>query len=518
MVELADSISVSEPRRVTARAAAAATWRQRVAAWPVSTQFFFLLLGLYVIKQLIFVVLFPPFSGHDEVAHFSYMRTVATEYRVPEILDLEEFRLAWEADRRLAGDFIPDDLFQYCRYVLDWSYCNESAWRRNPPHVVTVGGEYYPYGWQYAANHPPLYYLAMAPLYRITDGLSAEAQQYLFRAASIPFGMLTVLLAFLLARTLFPGDRFLAVTVPAFVAFQPQISYEAAMVNNDIVGIAIYSLLLYLLVLGIRDRFPWRLTVAIGFVLGLGLLTKSTTLTVAPIVAVAMILGIGPLRLRAWLPRGVAAAVIAVVTAAPWYVYLYRTYGNFDGLDQVAANQWAHTYRSRDKPSILDQLWNRDFAELRWKETWGEFGWRLIHLDNNLLWAIGIPCLIAVAGLLAYAVLAVATWRGRGPAEERRDPVVAIARWQAVALLTLLLAFVVAYAGMLQFGTRFQLTQARYFFPAIVAISLLLMLGLRTVLPARGRRYGQAAVVVSLVVLNLVIYTQYVLPYWYLGT
>ena len=49
--------------------------------------------------------------------------------------------------------------------------------------------------------------------------------------------------------------------MPAFVAFQPQISYESSMLNNDIMAIAFTSVVLYLVVVGIKKRFPiwnWR--------------------------------------------------------------------------------------------------------------------------------------------------------------------------------------------------------------------------------------------------------------------
>jgi hypothetical protein len=39
------------------------------------------------------------------------------------------------------------------------------------------------------------------------------------------------------------------------------------------------------------------------------------------------------------------------------------------------------------------------------------------------------------------------------------------------------------------------------------------MLGLRTVIPPAGHRYGQAAVLAALVLMNVVIYSQYVVPY-----
>ena len=92
------------------------------------------------------------------------------------------------------------------------------------------------------------------------------------------------------------------------------------------------------------------------------------------------------------------------------------------------------------------------------------------------------------------------------------------ATWQWVGIAILVLAAVGSYAAMLQFGTRFVLTQARYFFPAIIAYAAILMIGMRTVIPVRWHRYGQGVIVAALILLNVVIYTQYVIPFWYLGT
>jgi 4-amino-4-deoxy-L-arabinose transferase-like glycosyltransferase len=354
----------------------------------------------------------------------------------------------------------------------------------------------------------------MAPVYRVSEGASPETQHYLLRFAAIPFGLATVLLAYAIVRAAFPGDRFLAVTVPAFVALQPQVSYEAAMVNNDIGGIAIYSLLLYLLVMGIRRGFSPRLTASVGFVLGAGLLIKSTTLTIVPIIAFAVIFGSGIRNVRAWLPRGVAIAGIAGLVSWPWYLFLFRTYGNFSALDQVAELQWAWTYRNRDKPSVFDQLFDGDFALMRWKETWGEFGWRLIHLNDRLLWAIGIPIILATAGLLGYLIAIAVRWRpGRSG-----TGIAALEASQVVVVVMMVLTAILAYFAVLQFGTRFSLTQSRYMFPAIIAFAFVLMLGLKAITPARAERHVQAAVVAALVLMNVIIYTQYVIPYWYLAS
>lgn len=514
--ELADPLAPARPAAGAGAAPPHVTFsrprlgRAELRAMPAMRRFLLVLAALYLVKQVLFVVAFPPFSGHDEVAHYGYLQTVASEGRIPKIPDLSEWRAAVRGGGDPDIDRLPVGLYPYCRYALYW-HCEPSnpRWANSPPYIVTYLGQYFPTGYQYLANHPPLYYLILTPVYWSISKLSLPTQQSLLRLASIPFGLLTVLLAFLLARTLFPADPFLGVTVPTFVAFQPQISYESAMLNNDILAIALYSAVLYLVVRGIRDRFPFRLCLALGVALGLAVLSKSTSLTAGPLIAVAVILALGWRDVRAWLARGIAILLPAGLLVAPWYVFLYRTYGNFDALAQISAVQ---SYWNRPEGGFWELLTSVDFVVMRFRETWGEFGWRVMPLDQSLLWAIAIPLIAAGAGLIRYLFLA----RRHADSETSAgaDPVIHPARWQWIALGVLALACVVAYLAVVQFGTQFSLTQARYFFPVINAAALLLMLGLRTLIPRRFHHYGQGAVFAAMVLLNILIFTQYVIPHY----
>jgi 4-amino-4-deoxy-L-arabinose transferase-like glycosyltransferase len=478
----------------------------RGGRWPDATRFIVVLLILYAVKQIFAVASYYPFSGHDELAHFSYVRTLASEGRLPELPDLATWRAGLRGGDPPPTDEIPTELYPYCRFTLDW-YCDPDSprWSADPPRIVTVPGMgYFPSGYQYAANHPPLYYATMVPLYAASSAASPVAQHYLLRLAAIQFGLLTVYAAYRATRSLFPGDAFLTVTVPSLVAFQPQISYEAAMVNNDIVTIALTSLILWGVISGMRDRFPLRLCAALGFALGLDLLAKGTAIVVAPIIAAAVVLGAGWRDWRGLLMRGVVIGIPAVLLSAPWYFFLYRTYGDFSGLDRVGELQ----YWNSPMGSFFELLVDPEFIVNRFRETWGEFGWRQIHLRPELLWAIAIPTVLASVGLAVYTFI---VWRS--PPGAHPDPVMRPKPWQRNALIILSLTCVVSYLAVVQFGTSFALSQARYYFPAINAGALLLMLGLRTLLPRQARPAGQGIVFGALVLLNIVIMTGYVLPF-----
>jgi 4-amino-4-deoxy-L-arabinose transferase-like glycosyltransferase len=480
-----------------------------------------LLLAIFLCKGIVTAYVFPPYTGHDEVAHYAYLRMFAEQGRIPLIPDLEEWRDEYgRPGYQPSFDRMPEEFyFPYAQYSTpDWFPGFHTV-----VYAVTFEGAPFPSGWIYTGNHPPLYYLLMTPVYWLFQDQTIEEQLHALRLAAIPFGMITVVLAYLTARTIFPRDRFLATTVPVFVAFQPQISYEAAMLNNDILAIACTSAVVYLIALGLSRRFPVWNCLVIGLFFGLAMLSKSTSVTSAPIIAIAMVFGLGWRNIREWLPKGALTAGVAGVLILPWLSYMWSTYGDFSALNRIRALQWWN-YGGGDGRSIWSMLTDKQFFWERWQETWGGFGWRLIQFDPGLLRVILWLTLFATVGLAVYALRFLRAQREINAAEEagedvevvrqHADPTLAIKPWQVIALITMGMACVIAYYAILQFGTTFSLTQARYYFPAIVPAAILLMLGLRSWFPQRWLPYVQIGVVLGLMLLNLVIYTAYVIPYW----
>ena len=497
----------------------------------VPLKFLWLLLALFAAKGLVTTFAFPAFSGHDEVAHYAYLRIFAEEGRVPVIPNLEE----WQAEYQALGDHfqwdkIPAELYKYAHEDGRITAYTTKDWfggQSQPIWVVQVLGKYYPSGWVYTGNHPPLYYLYLTPVYHLVKNLPVDEQLYIFRLATIPLGMATVVFAYLTVRTLFPRDKFLAMTVPAFVAFQPQISYESTMLNNDILAIAITSAVVWMLTLGLRKRFPWWICMVIGLLFGFSMLAKATSVMVALLIAIAMAFGIGIRRWKQWVPKGALTAAIAGILALPWYLYMYVQYGDATALNAVKELQWWN-YSSGDNPAIREMLTNRWFHWDRWRETWGAFGWRRVQLDMGgdatllrlLLWLT----LFGVVGLAVYALRFLRTQREIIALEEsglsfseirdHRDETLAILPWQVTGVLTMGVACVEGYYAVLQFGTSFALTQARYYFPMIVPAAILLMLGFRSWFPRHWLPYVGAVIFLGLVVLNIYIYAAFVIPFW----
>ena len=131
----------------------------------------------------------------------------------------------------------------------------------------------------------------------------------------------------------------------------------------------------------------------------------------------------------------------------------------------------------------------------------------MMPLGTGTLTAIGIGTVICLAGLYLYATQLARGYGAPG------DPVERPARWQRQALLVLFAACAIGYLAVIQFGTRFALSQARYFFPVATAAAVLAMLGLRTAIPPRWRGWGPAMLVAAMVALNVWLFVAYVLPF-----
>ncbi len=195
---------------------------------------------------------------------------------------------------------------------------------------------------------PPLYYLLQTPLFLVSGG-SLTAM----RLFSLLLGAGVVVLAYVLAWELFPGQRWLALTTAVFVAFLPQHLAIMASANNDALAELIIAAVLVVLVhwLQLGD---WRLEIGdskslisnfqspsskhlilLGFLLGLGFITKGTVYPLSLLVALTVLW-------RFWgkwldfIKAGFMVAIPAFALGALWWVRNMLVYGGLDVLGKAA--------------------------------------------------------------------------------------------------------------------------------------------------------------------------------------
>ena len=441
--------------------AARVGWR-RDAPWLVP------LMVLFLVKQLLLVALLGPFTGHDEVDHFYYVVRIAAG---------EGLGVVGEVD-------LPDEAAPYRAYVADY-----------PSNAEMI--------------QPPLYHATLALLDLAVPGGTLR-ELYALRLVSVVIGLAVVWLAYLTARLLFPTDPFIRAGVPIFVSLQPQFSFEAAIVNHDILLILLFSLVLYLLLRGLRDGLGRRGKIGLGLLGGAGLWTKVSFGLALPVIAVGVYLtwrGSGR-SLRALVGDWVVTCGMPVILALPWFARSFWLYGDPTGAQRL-----------REIPDYGDQAqgwWEMMSAPAFWRDRlhdfWGNYGWRLIPFDLPDYRIIGWVWALAGVGLLGLLARGLGLRLARRLGRPAGAPAFSQLQRRGLGLLAfsvVLLVFAVLYVGTIQF------TQSRFIFPAMIGIATLTLVGIDRWLPMRVRSYGLVLLVVALLALNVAVALRYLIPYYY---
>ncbi len=443
------------------------------------------LLALYLIVAGLYAVYTPDWQAPDEPAHYNYIRQLAAG-RMPRIE--------------------PGDYAQI--------YQSEVISSRFDPRYSVVPFEYEDY-------QPPLYYLLQVPVFRLTDG-SLQAM----RVVSALLGAGVVLLTYVVAGRIFPGQDWLALTAAAFVAFLPQHVAMLASVNNDsLAELLIASIILVLLAIAAsgpqpiadhvvassrREQWPsvWLLML-LGILLGLGFLTKVTVYILAP-VAAAVLLWRYWGRWAALLRATLLVFGIAFAIGLGWWIRNLIVYGGLDVLGTAAHNEIVV-----GQPRTADWIAERGlggtlraFTQTTFQSFWGQFGWMSVVMPAWVYWPLLLFSLLTLAGI-GWLVI------GRddpGPGPARRP----ISRLAALLILggTLAMSLLV----YLSYNVTFVQHQGRYLFSALLPIGIGVAVAWATLMGPLMKRHPSAAyllplsLTLALVALDLLALFRFIVP------
>ncbi len=422
------------------------------------------ILLVYLLLGAAFAVLTPAWQAPDEPAHYNYVRYVAETGNFP-VLHMGDYPHAYMEQIKAAG-FPPGMPIDTIRYEF---------------------------------HQPPLYYVLAAPVYTLAGGNLTAVRLF-----SVILGAGIVLLAYGIARRIFPARPALALGAAAFVAFLPQHLATVSQVGNDVLAELLFAAVLYVLVgwvVGHPERrrhavpaeskdawIPWLL----GLLLGLILITKTTAYIAVPLAGVALLWRWRRKRATgAAIARDLlAVALPAALIALPWYARNVWAYGWPDILglrrhDEIVVGQMR-------TPEFIAQFgvaayWRRT-VEWTFKSFWGVFGWMGVWLDSRFYLLVALLSGTALGGF-ALRVLPFLT----------RRSVPATAKCRAAWLLSLsALLTLLAYAW---YNLTFLQHQGRYLFTALIPLALAYAWGWDAALRPRNARLLTAALAVFAVAL-----------------
>ena len=392
---------IVHPERWPARLRAGAVrWRAAFAAGHYETLMVSLLVAVSLARNLAWAS-GPIWQGPDEQAHYGAIQFIAEHGRLPgageDFLSDEE---AWAADMTAANAL---HFFSNLRAAAGagWWGVNERAVQseRRPRTAVTSRV----IGWGH--HLPPLYYVLLAPFYRLVYPSDIYTRVFVLRLATVLLAGLAVLAAYGLARAAFPGDRAMRLTVAFRGSFQPMFAYLGAVVNTDMLLFLIATLVLWLGVRVLRAGLTWRRSLLLGLLLGAGLLTKPQIVGLAPGVAFVVLVEL-------WKRRGarlqvaaqsLATAAVALVIAGPWMAHSVQVNGNpfyADWLRQLGRT-----------PQPMPELSLAAYLRVHWAVLrddlfvgyWANFGWLDTWLAPQYYTLLRAAVILAGAGLGVYA-------------------------------------------------------------------------------------------------------------------
>jgi len=412
----------------------------------------------------------PPFWPPDETAHVGYAQEIAS-FRLPEIRKFPEVPVEarqWQAERSMANDI---------RYRGVW-----------------------------VANHPPLNYVAVAPLIWASRATGAsDGGLILMRFANVAFAAVGVVFTFLLASELTRRNHRLALLAAALAALVPQGHAVFSQGLNDGLGFAAGTAVVWagarclrrIDALTRRDLTLLAATAVVAF----GSRAATMLLAIAMVGFVALRLFTRPApSVQVQARRAALVALIglgpAVVVFGWFYVRNIALYGD------VGASQYLlEMFQRERRGSVLEMLarwpmWSSVYEGLMSPTTRR----RIVPPGSiliTLVAAVGVA-VVFITGRMSGNDELSADAGSEGPDHDRSSQASTL-RWQLTLGLVTAGLIALTFAQHASGGGN---AHARYAMPAIGVIAVLLVMGMERVW-SRWAPFGLVAVAGWWALINL---------------
>jgi Predicted membrane protein (DUF2142) len=465
----------------------------------------FLLCGLAAVHVCVFSAAFPFFNAVDEWDHFDLM----VKYSQGHLPHPRE-RVSAESAPYLVIYNTPEYLwpsnnFPIAQFPPLWTQPPEKA-----APVISRREAAWRLETNFEMSQPPLYYLLAGLWWRLAKvcGLQGGSLLYSVRFLNGIIVAALVWLAFVTARLVFPGQRFLRLGVPALVAFMPQTAFYS--IQNDLLASFCFSAAFICLIHLSRAEVPGRrLGVATGLALAATFLANLSNL---PLLAVSGMVVL--FQVRRWIKAGKWQAALPAIKVLvwcaglpmiAWAAWCEHAFGSFTGTtDKIQFLGW--TYRPFSQwwhhPIFTPHgLWT--FVSGLMATFWqGEFLWHRVPLA----WPVVSTAYAGLSVGFIGAALVVLLPRFTMATQSQRQVL-----WLGFWCLVATVAFLGFLSVIFDFGGCFYPSQAHPYFTsgrlmlgALIPFLLLYVYGLDRVLN-RVRRYWLKPLVLTGLILFMLI-------------
>lgn len=390
------------------------------------------IVAVYCLLGFAYAVETPKWQTPDEPAHYNYIAYLAENGRFPVLQE---------------GDYP----HQYLEEIKAAGFPPEMS-------IETI---------RYESHQPPLYYALAAVVFRLTGALGFDVQFLALRLFSVALGAGLLLVAYAIATAVFPDDPYVPLTATAMMATLPMHIAMSAAINNDTLAEVILALVIWLSIMEIKEGLSLRRTLALGVLVALALLTKTTIYT--PVILAVLVALVVRAQACGWRPILQKLGIVCglALLSVWWFVRNALTYGYLDLFG------WhRHDSIVFGQPTTADWIAEhgltqtiQDFLLVSFRSFWARFGWMGVLIDSRLYLFLALVSIAVGVGFVLWLARVV-----------RRGQILSgFQRWALVLLLVVLLT---AVAGHVWYNLKFVQHQGRYLFSALVPISVAFALGL----------------------------------------
>ena len=479
-----------------------------------------LLFLIMLVKGALWSLAFPLWQGPDEDDHYAVIQFIGENGRLPDTTDV----------------ILPDEVTRSRELAdvgrLDYAPEQRQGWSDGPlglreaefDHLPAASRTSTELGTTAKLMHAtPLYYVIAAIPYRLIGyGENLLVRMQVQRLFAVLVSSPIVIVAYLIARLLFPNDAALRLTIPTLVAFHPQLTQMTAVISVDGLFFVLYSLLIYLCLLVLRDGLDWKTAVLIGLTFAAAFLIKPTINGFVPLVALVVVYDWWRRKGERWRVFWAAALMNAVILppAAWWMARSWRINHDLFYFNPVVEGHRIIQnpfYDYQFLPHMLDyyqSVWGGLFVT--W---WAHFGWVDTALPPGVYTFLRGLTLLAIMGL---AWKLGRDWRQRPsfPGWQQGRRMAPVIVWLFLAL-TLLVPVILLQGYDLTFWWEFgngRGLQGRYWLGTVVPMLTFFTLGLLFLLPPRWHNANAVHWLLRLgmVLFNIVALLGYILPRYYL--
>lgn len=430
---------------------------------PLEWGLLFLILLIYGGLAAAYAIRTPDWQVPDETAHYNYVRQIAEQGALP-VIQMGDWRQDYQ-NMMTACAFHPAVLYGDPSRVDNMAYLEACGY--DP--ALAVGFEVI----QYEDHQPPLYYLLQTPIYLATDG-----DLLAMRLFSAVLGAVAVAGAWTVVRLLCPVQPWLALSTAALMAFIPQRLAIMGGVSNDALAEALAALVLLGVVFYLRqEKASGRVLLALGVLVGLVFLTKTTVYYAAGIAGLAILLR---WRREKWdvrtaLKQIALFALPALVLGLIWWGHGVDTYGGTDFLglqehDEVVVGQPRTEDYIETQYGGSQRIYWENLTRTTFQSFWGQFGWMAYPMQPRIYTALRMILGILLLGALIQS-----------------RQVLRLLPWQRDVLLLLGLAIALVTLQFLLYNMTFVQFQGRYLYPALIPLSLIFAFALQGYLSLLAR-------------------------------